>query len=573
MSHHAWKSIEFISKFSSTNQVMLQVISGRFWNQVERFDVGDEVLLYSTCGLSHQAETLSGNVTPSNSTPLNSDELNIRCAKFSYMHGFPIPAGGIRPGVDVAPPGEEIEAQMAALLTVYTERFWFPESKTVANLVERNKKSPAYLPFLVAESEVNNKHLTLFINNAVNLSRENYKAVSIASLALQDAIQTSFISYDAAFAMAVFAIESLVPNTTPSWQDAPESTTQPIDKILQGHEEIAHKIRSTLIKDRYFKLQANFVKFTKKHISGSFYRSSAGVRRSDLDKLLRNAYVGRSKYAHALTAIQRPSFTMDQNQSVIWDKGEPQFTLQGVILLACNIIRSYIDQEPHTEKEDGVPWYKNVPGVANMQLDYEYWLWKPEVFSENTNHRALLCDILRYSMLLCIGAKERLIDFRPGLQASMARAGQMKKEDRLSLICIVYIWQRMAPDLELDRADRFLQKYKDILKQPSPEALILHVWMWFKTPWTAEVSAQQWKKYMKQRYGTGKLRVMHSIEAAVQGAIANSFLSNSDVKEYEQYCNSIADDDGGRPLVVQHIESSIEKRLPLSISLLIGLES
>ncbi|MEL7064321.1 MAG: hypothetical protein AAFP00_11330, partial [Bacteroidota bacterium] len=389
---------------------------------------------------------------------------------------------------------------------------------------------------------------------------------------LQDAIQTSFISYDAAFSMVVFAIESLVPNTRPSWEDVPGNLTKPIDRILEGHEDIAYEIRSTLIKDRFFKLQANFVNFAKGHIGRGFYRLSDGVRKSDIDRLLRNAYSGRSKYAHALTAIKQPLFKEGRSQSVIWDMGEPQFTLQGVMTLACHIIRSYIEVGPHTKKEEGVSWYRDIPGVVSMQLDYEYWLWKPEVFLAPPSS-ILLCEVLHIARLLYLGVKKQLIDFRPGLEKSMSRAGQMKKEERLRLVCIVHIWERMASKLELHRADQFLQKYGDILESPSPEALILYVWKWFELPWTAEVAVKQWRIYVKQRYGIGKLRVMHSIEAAIQGAIANSFLSTSNIKEYENYCNYIADDNGHRPHVVKHVESSIKEKSPLSVSLLIGLSS
>ena len=57
----------------------------------------------------------------------------------------------------------------------------------------------------------------------------------------------------------------------------------------------------------------------------------------------------------------------------------------------------------------------------------------------------------------------------------------------------------------------------------------------------------------------------------MQGAIANMFLDVGQLQLYEDYCNYIADSEGSRQHVIQHVEECIISQESLSIAMLLGL--
>lgn len=96
---------------------MLQIATGRFWGNTERFEHEKKVTLFSVASLAKEVPLQIGKLAP-----VESSDKNCAVAEFTYRSGLPIPPGGRQAGVLVAVGDREIEEQFVALLTSHF--FW-----------------------------------------------------------------------------------------------------------------------------------------------------------------------------------------------------------------------------------------------------------------------------------------------------------------------------------------------------------------------------------------------------------------------------------------------------------------
>ena len=122
---------------------MLQITSGRFWNEVDRYELQKTDSLHSVVRVERSTTTSVGTLAPG--SPIDT---GIQLTEFTFEYGLPLPQGGMKPGVMVGTSGAEIKEQMAALLTAYTSRLWTQDPNMIAELVERNEQSDALFPYL-----------------------------------------------------------------------------------------------------------------------------------------------------------------------------------------------------------------------------------------------------------------------------------------------------------------------------------------------------------------------------------------------------------------------------------------
>lgn len=86
------------------------------------------------------------------------------------------------------------------------------------------------------------------------------------------------------------------------------------------------------------------------------------------------------------------------------------------------------------------------------------------------------------------------------------------------------------------------------------------------------MSAEEFSKYLGKRHHTTGIRLPGPVESAIRGAISNGYLALDNVEAFIRCCKEIADDEGGRPSVVKHVERAIEELSPVDISLLLGFQ-
>lgn len=545
---------------------MLQITSGRFWGYVERYKSEHSTPIYSLASLSGNVNLPVGTLEP-----CLTEDATGAAAILSYQSGLPNPTGGLRVGVLVATGGKEIEEQFVALLTVSTGRLWDIEKDKVTRFVDAVNNRKSALPLLVEPKNIDSKVTELFFQQTLSLPRSQYTKVVSAAIALHHAVSASTISYDAAFSMAVFALESLVPSDGDgvNWTHFPQPTGQKLDEVLPVNSELGGAVRMILLEDGNFKLQARFLKFVNDHLEQGFFRSSGGIRRSDIMPLLRNAYSGRSGFVHALDSIEKPITNLEMDRMITWKNGEPHFTLQGVFSVAFEVLRRLVKQGTHSEAETGINWWGELPGLTTMRLSHEYWLWQPEAFQGN-DMRERFSDVVEYLYIVRSGAS-KLVNLRDGIGSVVNRFEQLPKDQRRLVLGMSVLWAWIAPEEPIPGANELFERHKECFDAPSFESLILHVLGNSVLPWGPNTSADLWCNYIKNRYKKKTIRVPHQIESAIRGTIANNYLACKNLQEFANWCELIADDEGHRPDVILHVNDSLSAERPLDIQLLLAI--
>lgn len=543
---------------------MLQITTGRFWGYAERYKSEHSIDVFSVASLTESVDLPIGKLEH-----VSAEDGSRATAVFSYQSGLPVPAEGARAGVMVATSGREIEEQFVALLTVSSGRFWDLDEERITRLADAVDNP---LPRLAEPETLCSYKTDIFFQQVLALPRKQYKSVASASIALHHAVRASTISYDAAFAMAVFALESLIPHEIEgcNWSHFPEPTKRKLDEILNSSGELGEAVREVLLEDGNFKLQARFIKFVSEHLERSFFRSNDGFRRSDLKQLLCNAYSGRSGFVHALTSVEKPLVERDAGRVVTWKGGDPHLTLQGVFLLAFEVIRCVVQRGLHLETEEDVPWQKELPGVITVPMAHEYWLWKPEAYQGN-EMRERFSDVIEHMTFVCTGATAELVDLRGGIGAAISRFEQLPIDQRRLALSMAVLWSWMAPNYAIPGVEALFEKHKEWFNTPSIESLVLHVWGDCSLPWDTDLSAETWRKYKKNRYREKAIKLPHQVESAIRGTIANDYLGHGNLQLFAGWCEEIADDEGSRPIVISHIEEALSSNHPLEIPILLGI--
>ena len=430
------------------------------------------------------------------------------------------------------------------------------------------------LPLLAELREIDSDETELYFKQALSLPRVAYLKVVAAAIALHHAVRASTISYDAAFAMAVFALESLVPSQVEGidWSHFNPRTAKKLDNVLGESGEVVEAVRKVLLEEAHFKLEAKFVKFISSHLEPDFFRSCDGIRRSDLVEILHNAYSNRSGFVHALNGVEKPMANLQMGRMSIWRDGEPHFTLQGIFYVAFEVLRSLVRREAHSEGEEGVNWWGELPGLETARLSHEYWLWRPEAYQGN-DMRERFSDVLEYFYLVITG-QAKLIDLRDGIGAVIARFGQLPVtpiNQRRLVIGMSVFWSWLAPKHPVPGAEELFEKYQASFDEPSIESLVIRVLGGHSLPWEPDESGAIWAKYTKKRYEKTAIRLPHQVESALRGAIANEYLAHSNLSAFTSWCEGIADDEGQRPDVIAHITTALFEVKHLDVQMLLGI--
>jgi hypothetical protein len=536
---------------------MLQISTGRFWGDLERYDNTGMVPIYSTTSISQSLALLCGQIDPPSNTSVGA------AADFTYKSGMPIPEDGQLPGTLIAVTGCDIEQQFVALLTVFSDSFWDIEKDIIERFSDSNKRDISKIPKLFEANEINAERIVTFFELVLSLPRVKYQLISKAAVTLHLAIRLSDLSYDAAFVMAVFAIESLVPSQLDvQWIDFPERTRLKLDRILDTTGDLANKVREILLDDGNFKLQARFSKFVKEHLKDDYFRGDKGVRQSDLQQLIINVYSGRSGFVHALKSLDKPD-AWRTSENAIWNEDGPHFTLQGVFFLAFSIIRQIIKQGPHLPREDKVPWFDQISGVVKYRLAPQYWLGNPNSFQTDSLHDRF-SDVLEHLTWVRFDTSIELIDLRNPLLDLTSKIDQLPKNGKIHVLGMLIMWSWITrAELHIPGTKQLIEKHQDLFDTLSTESLVLHVWGGFSLSWSADESANVWHAYQNRRYSSKSIKIPFNLESAIRAEIANTYLAEDNIQSFSQYCNAIANDEGKRPYIIEHIEQSVIESSPL----------
>lgn len=293
---------------------MLQIISGKFFGEGERYESGRKGILYSNLSWVRSIETCVGTLEP-----VDTGGSEVSSYVFSYLNQIEKePAGGT---VRVGDP--EIVEQFGLLCMIWFEAFFDSDKQ---NVIINCREKPAHAgdyyvgskfakPYLTPERNVTveqEEGFVRFVDKVIGLPRRDYLAVMSFLQTVSHALHALRQNLDLAYSMLVYALEALSQGRSsylPRWGDYDPNVKEQLDPVLDGLEsETSETIRDVLLQNAHLKLQQQFLDFTVSHVPDNFFVENAEqverpVRYSVVKRALKNAYQARSRYVHVLRPI------------------------------------------------------------------------------------------------------------------------------------------------------------------------------------------------------------------------------------------------------------------------------
>ncbi len=371
---------------------MLQIASGKFFGDGERWEFEAKGILYSNMLWVGPIETRVGTLEPVDTAGSEAFSYVL-----SYVNRMEKDAAG--PVVRVG--DEEIVEQFGWLGMVWFGAFFDGDKQSiVVNCREkRTHVSDEFVgsqfakPYLITErriTEEDARGFAGFVDRVIGLPRDDYLAVMSFLQTMAHALTILRHNLDLAYSMLVYALEALSKGRSsylPRWEDYDPEVRKRLDPILNGLEgETSDAVRAALLKNAHLKLQQQFLDFVVSHLSDAFYEREAEgvdrpVRPSELDRALKNAYRARSDYVHVLKPLihQLKSQGIAEAEVFVWEN-KPYLTFNGLLSVARAVLLDFVATRPYLEEEE-YDWAPELPGLVTLMPAGQYWIWNHNAFS------------------------------------------------------------------------------------------------------------------------------------------------------------------------------------------------
>ena len=368
---------------------MLQIISGKFYQNKEIHNNPTQMFLYSNANIENEFEIVGikikqvDNIDNIYKYSINFDnKIEQQSGNFSIVNAW----------------SDVVLFQVKNVLTFYFDSFWDEEEYVVKKMCkERIKKGSRmeYVPanyvrsILDKERKVDEKRILEEkenVSNLIALSREDYVTVITCIKTYCASVRLLETDPNLAYSMLVFALESLSQSYDkyePKWEDYDESIKGKLEKKFKMMDEtLAEEIKNILLKNAHLKLSKRFLHFILNYLNDDFYFAkdiSNKIQRDDVERALKNAYNIRSRYAHALKLIidQSAVDNISKVSDYFRNNREPYLTYSGLLRVMKYVVIEFVGQKEKVERES-IDWQKGLPGIIDVKLGPEFWMSKCE---------------------------------------------------------------------------------------------------------------------------------------------------------------------------------------------------
>lgn len=339
--------------------------------------------------------------------------------------------------------------------------------------------------------------LRRFMNDLLGLSRDDFARVMRVIRNAVDATRRALDDPTGSYTDLVAALESISDDelsTPATWDRYDGSKRKIIDAALVGlNKEAADKVRIAVLNADRAGLKRRFVSSTLARISPNYYRDDAAgtvrpPRAPDIERMLGIAYDIRSRRSHVLEDLGESVWLFTDGAETAYEPSfERVLTLGGLWRLIRHVVRRYVAD---AEKVQSAAWdYRNtLPGIVEMQLAPQYWIWHPGGLTAQTAARRLdgFADALigRISGQHTDGFPldqvcQEIEDLVPRLPNSEART---------ALIAIHVLWHAWVDAADhRPEAAAFIDEHKAVLETPSPSAYTVSILSNHSIPtWTVD---------------------------------------------------------------------------------------
>jgi hypothetical protein len=438
----------------------------------------------------------------------------------------------------VATSGDDLINDLAAVLSFRTNSLFTRDVDLARRLISpsiaRERRSGGALfkdtfdaSRFLPDSEID--ELRDFMIALFDLRRGAYESVMRAIRRIVRATQRAVDDPTLAYVDLVAALESLAvsPDEPPSWERLDGRKRKLIDEALRGaDDDVAERLRRAVLEAEQAGARWRFEKFVLDHIGPGYFRAEAvgqlcAMRGPDVVPALNEAYKIRSRSVHSLDELPEHVTAFNDHADTAWAPSYGvMFTLQGLARLARHVMGNVVAQAPRGI-DDSFNWRTAVPGVIEMRLAPQYWLWQAAGFAHGSAVRyfAGFADLV----LGLWGGEgegvppmdevlERIEKLVPGTHPGPAKT---------AMVGLYRAWHGMVdPAFQRPRAQAFIDAHAQTLVEPSMVAFVTGLLCNQLPEWTDE----QWRGLGEARWAERKrssqLSLAPRFDAALHAVIS-----------------------------------------------------
>ncbi|HEV2974231.1 MAG TPA: hypothetical protein VGX69_04455 [Solirubrobacteraceae bacterium] len=156
---------------------------------------------------------------------------------------------------------------------------------------------------------------------------------------------------------------------------------------------------------------------------------------------------------------------------------------------------SYIDSAP-AGVDESFDWRDSIPGRLRMRLAPQYWVWKAEQFDQRSADR-YFSGFVGHLVTTLAEPDRSAPDMRAVLEViEQLVPGTASGPSKTFMVAIYALWHRIAAaELHRPSAERFLEKYEDLLQVPEVSSFVVGLWSGSIPEWSTE----DWRELAVQR--------------------------------------------------------------------------
>jgi hypothetical protein len=383
--------------------------------------------------------------------------------------------------------GQQIVDDLCTVLSVVLDATFTTDANEMAGLViEAMKSGPRQVligPRLARRIVTTDALMaaSVLIEKLVTLSRTEYEAAMRAMRAVNRAIAGRDREPTLAYALHVFALETLAQQWAPeitAWAQMPKRIRDAVDSALDGVDGgDADRIRAALVGAELPGSLQSIPALVREKVARSFYRDAdAGllpVRASELDRAVERAYEIRSGTAHELADLRPEEWVVTGGFDTVRPvDGDVQLSPEGIHRLARHVIRTWIETG-ESSAEEQFDWRGVVPGIVRIRVAPEYVIWQQEGLTPG-RAAGYFAGAVETTAKAIAGQSEGLIPLQDVLNKAAKMVGQVPAAERPFLVALHMLWTRAAsPELRLASSEKVLREHSDLVPAGSLLAFIV----------------------------------------------------------------------------------------------------
>lgn len=532
---------------------MLQISTGRFFNpKMSTIEISDNDVFYSNLRISRTIKTPVGDL----------ELINTSNNIYAYIFRF---NGKIHKGYPICNHSEAINdfriLCIFGLKSIFTndknQLLWFCRSSNnnPNEIILPSEILPDYFKKTIIVNEELIKNFETFINKVLNLPRERYKAVLNSITSFVQAFDIINYNFELAFSLMVYALESLTSFDKHEivWADYDSKVKLKLDKLFDETDsldgDLAEKIRYILVENTYSKSTAQFINFCMKYTNENFFKEesenmNSPLKKSELKKVLENAYDFRSGYAHILKKLDS-SFEYKcfrQNQEVIrytaLDKNKVNnvfLTFTGLTRLTCHIISNFILKSKSLKKEE-YDYVKDLPHISNLMVHPKYWISDASIFKQEDIFITFSYFLIIYQESFKTHEFCDLKDVMLKIEKLLKKG--VKREFKPDMVSFYYLYNKMvSPKYKSPNYPKFLFNYENILNAHTIANLTNCFILKEKINLELNDVIKIHEMYNENRFHKNVIKIPTFLEVDILIYISNEYLKIGDNNNFKYWLN------------------------------------